>query len=466
MKSEMSFQAKLEIARRDFSEYCRLKSPDFYKPDRKYLKELCEELQSFYYSDEKVMIINMPPRHGKSRTVGCFVEWILGREHKIKVITGSYNEMVSAGFSKGVRNTVIEHKADKRRIVYSDIFPNTRIKKGDGAMNIWSLEGGFNNYLATSPSGTATGFGANLLIIDDLIKSSYEANNNHILNSHWEWYSNTMVSRLEEGGKVIIIMTRWHTNDLAGRAFKHYSDLDIKPRVFSRKAMDDCGEMLCPEILSLSSYITKLKTMSAETVEANFQQNPVDIKGRLYDRFKTYDMPPADSNGDLVFSEICCYTDTADTGADFLCAICYGVYNLEAYVLDVIYTKESMETTEEKLTKMLVEKKVNRAYIESNSGGRGFARNVERLLSEKYRSNYCKIITFFQSKNKSSRILSNSSWVMGHIYFPINWQHRFPEFFKSLNEYSREGKNAHDDAADAVTGIAEIINKVETFSFE
>ena len=92
-------------------------------------------------------------------------------------------------------------------------------------MNLWSLEGGYNNYLATSATGTATGtatgFGCSLMIIDDLIKNAEESYNENILEKHWDWFTNTMLSRLEEGGKIIIIMTRWATGDLAGRALEH-----------------------------------------------------------------------------------------------------------------------------------------------------------------------------------------------------------------------------------------------------
>lgn len=137
-------------------------------------------------------------------------------------MTGSYNDTLSTMFSKNVRNTIQEVKADKNKIVFSDIFPGVNIKQGDGAMNLWSLEGGYNNYLATSPGGTATGFGCSLMIIDDLIKNAEEAYNANVLDKHWEWYSQTMLSRLEEGGKIIIIMTRWVSGDLAGRAIEHY----------------------------------------------------------------------------------------------------------------------------------------------------------------------------------------------------------------------------------------------------
>ena len=83
----IQMEAKYELARRKFFWYCNLKAPDFYKPDRKYLVELCNDFQKFYESNDKVMIINMPPRHGKSRTASLFVEWILGKNQNEKVMT-------------------------------------------------------------------------------------------------------------------------------------------------------------------------------------------------------------------------------------------------------------------------------------------------------------------------------------------------------------------------------------------
>ncbi len=458
--------AKIELAKRKFFYYCNLKAPDFYKNDRKFLIDLCTQLQDFYESDEEVLIVNMPPRHGKSRTVGCFVEWILGVNQKEKIMTGSYNETLSTSFSKNVRNTIMEEKSDVDQVVYSDIFPGVTIQKGDGAMNMWSLANGYNNYLATSPTGTATGFGASLLIIDDLIKNAAEAYNADVLAKHWDWFTNTMLSRLEEGGKIIIIMTRWHSDDLAGKVLAHYTETGAKVRHISYKALQEDGSMLCDEILSKRSYNAKIKAMGIDIASANYQQEPIDIKGRLYTSFKTYDDIPRDKNGHPLFTSIRNYTDTADTGDDYLCSINYGVYNGEAYILDVLYTKDGMEITEPATAKMLYEGKVNVADIESNNGGRGFARNVETELKNRYRSNYCKINTFFQSKNKHSRILSNSTWVMNHIYFPVNWKDRFPEYYEAMSRYQKEGKNAHDDAPDATTGIAEKINAGDTFSFD
>lgn len=446
-------QLKYELARREFFYYCHLQAPDFYKKDRDYLVEFCNTIQEFYEDpDAKVLIINMPPRHGKSRTAQMAVKWILGKNPIEKIMTGSYNTTLSTTFAKNVRNDIQEIKADADRIVYSDIFPNIRIKRGDASMDMWSLEGSYNNYLATSPGGTATGFGATILIIDDIIKNAEEAYNENTKAKHWDWFTNTMLSRLEEGGKIIIIMTRWASDDLAGRAIEHFGD---KAKVITMKALQDDGSMLCDDVLSYDSYMEKCRAMGEDIASANYQQIPIDLKGVLYPNLKTYERVPCDQDGNPLFSVIKNYTDTADTGDDFLASITYGVYNKEAYILDVVYSKASMEHTEPEVADMLYSNAVNIADIESNNGGRGFARQVIQRLRDTYGSNYTKVVPFHQSKNKQARILSNATWVMDHIYFPVNWADRWPEFYKAVTRYQREGKNEHDDAADALTGVAE-----------
>ena len=450
--------AKIELARREFFFYCNVKAPDFYKEDRQYLLDLCNAFQDFIQSDDEVMIVNEPPRHGKSRTAGLLVEWVLGNDQTAKIMTGSYNETLSTMFSKNVRNDIMEEKADENRIVFSDIFPGVRIKRGDGAMNLWSLEGGYNNYLATSPTGPATGFGASLLIIDDLIKNAEEANNELTKEKHWSWFTDTMLSRLEEGGKIIIIMTRWASDDLAGRALEHFKESGAKVRHISMKALQDDGTMLCSEVLSRKSYEAKIKAMGADIASANYQQEPIDLKGRLYASFKTYEKLPEDSNGNSLLEGIYSYTDTADEGDDFLCTIIWGVCLKEAYVLDVYYTKAGMEITEPETARRFYQFKVNRARIESNNGGSGFARNVLRILSEAFESNYTEVKWFHQSKNKKARILSNATWIMNHVHYPVNWRDKWPEYYNAMVKYQREGDNRHDDGPDATTGVAETMN--------
>ena len=443
-------EAKKELARRSFWDYCKLRASDFYKEDRLYLKELCNKLQAFYEGDKKIMVINMPPRHGKSRTAGLFVQWLLGKSINNKIMTGSYNETLSGTFAKSVRDAIAEQPTEGI-IVYNDIFPNTRIKYGEAAASKWALEGsGVANYLATSPSGTATGFGCNFMIIDDLIKNAAEAYNETVLNKHIEWLNNTMLSRTENGFKLLIIMTRWANNDLAGYILNNFDNVEH----INFKAVQEDKSMLCEDVLSKEDFELKTKHMNKDIIAANYQQEPIDIKGRLYSGFKTYKELPKDESGKPLFQYYLNYTDTADTGADYLCSICYGVYNDEAYILDIIYSKDSMEITEPLVANMLTKHNIGIATIESNNGGRGFARNVETLIRQGG-NRHTVIKTFHQTQNKVSRILSNSTGVMNNIYFPINWQDKWPDFATAILSYQREGKNAHDDAPDALTGCYE-----------
>lgn len=458
-------QASIELAKREFFFYCHLTAPDFYKYNREYLMYLCNELQEFLTSDVDILLINIAPRHGKSRSAQKFVEWALGQDRTLKIMTGSYNETVATQFSKGVRNTIQEEKADSNRLVYTDIFEDLRIKQGDGASNLWALEGGHANYLATSPTGTATGFGADILIIDDLIKNSEEAHNINTLDKHWEWYTNTMLSRLEGLSKQIIIMTRWHSKDLAGRILEEMPQLGYKLKHISMKALQEDDTMLCDDVLSKEEYTKKIKAIGQDIASANYQQEPIDIKGKLYSELKTYEDVPKNAYGKEVFKSIKAYCDTADEGTDYLCNIIYGqTLDDEAYILDVYYTQDPMEITEEELTKRLIKHQVNIIDIESNNGGRGFARAVEDKM-RKFNTNRTKIRWFHQSKNKKARILSNATWVMEHVYFPINWKDKWQDFYKAMYEYQREGKNAHDDAQDAITGVAEKIMEGNNFGF-
>jgi predicted phage terminase large subunit-like protein len=455
LTKEQKQAVKMELARREFFSYCNVLAPDFYKKDREYLVGLCNDMQDFYESDEEVLIVNAPPRHGKSRTASLFTSWVLGKNSKEKVMTGSYNETLSTTFSKGVRNQIQEIKADTDRTVFSDIFPDVTIKRGDGAMNLWSLNDGYNNYLATSPTGTATGFGASLMIIDDLIKLAEEAVNENVLNKHWDWFTNTMLSRLEEGGKIIVIMTRWATNDLAGRVLEWCKAYKKRYRHVSLKAHLGNGEMLCPDVLSYEGYLGKITAMSKEIVAANYDQEPMDIVGRLYQPFKTYaELPKDKATGNLLTKTRYAYTDTADQGKDYLCQFIWTVYNKEAYILDAIYTKEPATVTEPMMAVKLTENEVDLARYESNSGGSLIARNVMGHL-EKMKNFRTVVKWFHQSKNKKARIISNQSWLQEHVYFPVGWENRWPDLYKALMSYQREGENTNDDAPDALSGVSE-----------
>ena len=445
---ETQKELELQLARVDFYNFCKLMMPKFYKDERDYLYEFCEKLQDFVEkSDKHFLVINLPPRHGKSLTAQLFTAWLFGINPKNKVMTASYNETLSATFAQTVRNLIQTEKVDDGNIVFTDIFPDTKVKYGEASAQMWALDGStMKSYLATSPKATATGFGAHFLIVDDLIKNDEEAYNETALDKQWGWFNNTFLSRTENPWKVIIIMTRWAEGDLAGRVLTNFAD-DVEHITY--KAVQDDGSMLCDDVLSADDYKAKTREMNLDIVEANYNQKPIDIGGRLYSEFIEWDKKPE--------GKVYNYTDTADTGSDFLCSINYIEHDKEAYITDLVFTDEPMEVTESKVAELLFNGNTNEAVIESNNGGRGFARNVDRLLREKYQTNRVTITSRPQTQNKESRILASSSWVQNHVIMPPNWKKKYPEFYRQVMSYQRKGRNAHDDAVDVLAAIYEAI---------
>lgn len=441
------------LAHNSLWDFCRVLYPSFYAENRQFLRDMCDKIEDFAVnSSKRFLIINAPPRHGKSITAQCLTAWLLGKNPAYRIMTASYNERLASTFSRNVRN-MIQTESVGEKIVYSDIFPKTKVKYGEAAAQMWSIENQSQvSYLATSPNATATGFGCDFLICDDLIKSAEDAYNENSLNDTWEWFTNTMLSRLEGNRKVIVIMTRWAEKDLAGHIIEAFED-DLE--LITYKAQVD-GKMLCDDILDTESYAFLKQEMNIDILEANYSQTPIDVQGRLYHDFKEWNELPEDAEGNrLGITKN--YTDTADTGSDFLCSINYVVYENEAYITNLVFSDEPMEITEPAVAELLNSEKVSQAVIESNNGGRGFARNVESILKQKYNSNITQIMPRTQSQNKISRILTSSAWVQNHVYMPFGWKQRFPEFYRQVMNYQRKGKNAHDDAVDVLAAIFESI---------
>lgn len=451
---------RIELARGTFWEYCVTRAPSFYKDDRPHLKRIANTLQDLYEGNllkpngepYENMIMNIPPRHGKSRTLILFCEWVLGKDKENKIITASYNEDLATTFSRYTRDGISEEKLYPHEIVFSDIFPDVRIKHGDGSYRQWALEGQFFNYKGAGLGGSITGKGGNILIVDDPIKNAEEAFNENALDKQWQWFTDTFLSRQEQSGRSIKVvnMTRWSKKDICGRLLE--SEEKDEWFVLLIPAEDENGNMLCPPLLNKKNFESLKRLMDEAILEANYYQRPVDIKGILYKNFNLYDNAPE-------FERIISYTDTADEGSDYLCSIVAGIYQGEAYLLDVYYTKEGMEVTEKETASFFVRNNVNLAQIESNNGGRGFARNVERLMWTDHKTKSVVIKWFHQSKNKMARILTQSSYIQEHVYYPRDWKQRWPDFYKHLTEFQKEGKNKNDDAPDTLTGIAEMVTK-------
>ena len=209
------------------------------------------------------------------------------------------------------------------------------------------------------------------------------------------------------------------------------------------------GEALWEERHSLKK-LESTRKRNPHVFESLYQQDPKPSEGLMYDSgFKEYTIRPA--------TQYCirkAYVDTADTGSDYLCSIIYDETEIGNFLVDVLYTQKAMEYTEPALARMLTKHDVAECIVESNNGGRGFQRAVEkqcRLLGNKK----TKFKWFTQTENKDVRIFSNSAAVQNLIYMPQGWKKLFPEFSSAICGYMKIGKNAHDDAPDALTGTIE-----------
>jgi len=303
--------------------------------------------------------------------------------------------------------------------------------------------------------------------MDDLYKDSAEGNSPVVRDGVWEWYTGAVTTRFHNDSQQLIVFMRWHEEDLVGRIEKNekvitantWDDLLnagetwVKVNFEAIKTGDPTeldprkvGEPLYPEKHNLKKL---LKSRASDPVKFDslYQGDPISKQGLLYgDNWKTYTKPP---EGVIVRKN---YTDSADMGSDYLCSIDYDItQNGLIYIIDVIYTQEPMEITEPLLSLNLIKNKVVYSDIESNNGGRGFARKIHELTGGKVAINW-----FTQSENKESRIITNTATVMQKIVFPDDWHIRWPLLYNHVTRFKRNFKaNKHDDAPDVLTGIVE-----------
>ena len=466
LQLEKKRREQIQAAKESFWTFCQIEAPEFYTDDKTHLKQYCDTLQAFHENKllnekgkpHKILLIEMPPRHGKTRTLVLLCTWILGLKARTKIISSAYNDDLAHEISKFVRNTIGEQKTENLDIIYSDIFPKTKLKHGDASVKQWALSKCHFTLRAAGKGGTITGKGGNYLIVDDPVKSAEDAYNDLQLEKDWRWYTGTWLSRKEHRAKEIICHTPWAKKDIGGRI---QTD---KKRPYYLFKMPACKnkKMLCPSILNYDEYIELKNTMDNIIFRANYDLERIDVKGVLYgDKFKTYTSLPVDADGRELYTDYIMFVDTADTGNNYLCAIDAKLYNGLAYVTDVYYTKESVEKTEPEMAKHVADNTIKMARIEGNSAGHAIAVHVKDILEKEYQWDGTIFDTFTQTKNKISRIMSNAKQVIEKVLFPVDWHNRWPEFYTDVTEFKKEGKNKYDDAPDTLTQIVEYID--ETF---
>ena len=459
--------AKLHTSMLAFTKYF------FYaKTNRKFVvnshhEKICEVIDKVIKGELTKVIINLPPRYSKTEiVVKNFIAKGLAINPSSKFIHLSYSDDLACDNSEEVRELV-------KSEAYQQLYPHVQIKQGSDSKKKWyTTEGG--GVYATAAGGQVTGFGAGAvdddefdneldglkesssfagaIIIDDPIKPD-DANSETPREKVNTKFETTIRNRVNSRNTpIIIIMQRLHEHDLCGYL------QEIEPNdwfVLSLPAIryEDGNPKALWEFKHTLEELQKIKEANSNVFETQYMQNPMPLEGLMYGAFKTYDTLPITKTKIKKNA-----TDTADTGADFLCSINYVETEIGNFITDVLYTDKPMEYTEPMVAAMLHREGINVANIESNNGGRGFARNVEaqtRLLG----NNKTKIEWFHQTANKQSRIFSRSNEVTNLTYFPSDWERKWPAFARHVKGYRKDGKEVHDDGVDCLTMTIELRGK-------
>lgn len=440
-------------------------------------KKICDALDRVVRGKTKRLIVNIAPRYSKTELVSkMFVGYGLALNPSSKFIHLSYSDDLVLDNSKEINEML---QSD----YYQRLFPDVVVESKNAKKWYTSAGGGL---YAVSAAGQVTGFGAGrvddpdrekvefdeftpawetafagAIIIDDPIKpeDALSENIRERVNNRFE---STIRNRVNSRNTpIIIIMQRLHEHDLCGYL------QEIEPdewEVLSLPCIwhDENGqEQPLWEFKHTLEELRKIEKANPFVFETQYMQNPKPAEGLMYGEFKTYEIIPYATS--MVRKN---YTDTADTGSDYLCSICYTETPIGNFVTDVLYTTKPMEYTEPATAEMLTRNRVEVCYIESNNGGRSFGRAVEnqcRIIN----NNYTRFLPFTQTDNKRVRIFTRSNEVQNLVYFPHDWQHRWPEFASHIKGYRKQQEfNSHDDAEDALTGTVEKRDDFSTKSYE
>mgnify|MGYP003158603856 CR=1 FL=1 len=400
-------------------------------------------LEAFAAGRVRRLIVTMPPQHGKSVGASTLLPaYLLGRNPDLRIAIASYSASLASKFNRRVQRIIDSPE-------YAAFFPETTIKRGArppeylrtaDEVEIIGHRGGL---LSVGREGALTGNRVDCFILDDLYKDAMEANSPVVRENCWEWYTSVVKTRMHNfSGE----FTDWAQLDTLPPDTWLYLNFEaLKTRPPSPVDPREPGEALWEELHG-AELLRGKRRLDPVRFECMYQGRPSVREGLLYgDNFLTYEELPRD------IVRRANYTDTADTGDDYLCSLCYVVDpDGVIYVTDAVYSREPMEMTEGLVGTMLRESGTRAALIESNNGGRGFARAVQALAPQ------VRVEWFHQSANKEARILSNAATVVHTVRFPCDWALRWPELYAHLTTYRWKFRaNRWHDAADVVTGLVE-----------
>lgn len=476
----LALQEKLNReARKDLLRFTFATMPTFTPAD--FHRRYYSILNDFANGDIKKLMVFMPPQHGKSEgSTRRLPAYLMGIDPDTRLAIVSYSSTKAKKFNREIQRIIDTPE-------YHDIFPDTNlgmsqfgVDTGKGYIRTteeFEIVGHRGSVKTVGVGGALTGEPVDVLIMDDIYKDAKTAWSEIIRESVSDWYDTVAETRLHNDSRQLMVFTRWHEQDLAGKLLSEQGVYDeitnpngwqvvifeaIKTTPPTEYDPREEGEALWPERHSREK-LEAIRERNPHVFGSLYQQDPKPAEGLMYERgFRTYQLGivPAED-----YRKKKNYTDTADEGSDYLCSINYIETPSAMYVTDVLFTQKPMEYTEVATAEMLTKQRIELTNIESNNGGRSFARAVERQCRE-YGNTQTIFHWFHQADNKAVRIYQCANEAQNLIYMPEGWERLWPEFYNQVMNYMKVGKNAHDDAPDVLSGMVEHFENREGSVFE
>ena len=310
-----TFQLKT-LAQNNFIKFVKQVWPEFVEGPH-HIK-IAEKFQDLAEGRINRLIVNMPPRHTKSEFASfLFPAWMMGRDPRLKIIQTTHTAELSYRFGRKVRNLMEEN-------AFQDIFDDIELSQDSKAAGRWETNKG-GEYFAAGVGGAITGRGADLLIIDDP-HSEQDALSETALESAYEWYTSGPRQRLQPGGKIVIVMTRWSTKDLTGQLMKAQTDVkaDQWDVIEFPAILED--KPIWPQYWKLHELESVKASLSLAKWNAQWQQNPTSEEGSIIKRewWNIWDRPALPSLQHVIQSYDTAYSKKET--ADFSAITTWGVF--------------------------------------------------------------------------------------------------------------------------------------------
>ena len=394
-------------------------------------------------------MISMPPRHGKSMLASeFFPAWYLGRNPDKYVIAASYAQELADDFGRKVRNQLADP-------VFKGIFTECSLSDDSTSAKRFNIDAG-GSYFAVGVGGPITGRGAHLLLIDDPVKNREDAESETIRRKVWDWYTSTAYTRLMPDAAVVLIMTRWHEDDLAGKILLEHAHEEWE--VLKLPAISE-GQALWPEQYSLKDLDNIRKTIGPRDWSALYQQEPVPEDGFYFKNewVRWYD--PKDLPKHLQYFGASDYAVTSD-GGDYTVHIVGGVdadENIYIPEKGVWRSQSDSLVWVEALVSMIVQYRPVGWAEESGQIKAALGPLIDKRQQEK--SAWCVRESFPTKGDKAVRAQSiRGRMAQGKVYFPKGapW---IDEFIKELMQFP---SGRHDDQVDAFGLLGQMLDKMQT----